>query len=72
MCGIAGLIHLDGEPVSPAVLQRMTDAVAHRGPDGEGHWIEGPVGLGHRRLAIIDLSPGRASSRWSAPTTATS
>jgi Asparagine synthase (glutamine-hydrolyzing) len=36
----------------------MTDAIAHRGPDGEGHWSEGPVGLGHRRLAIIDLSPG--------------
>jgi asparagine synthase (glutamine-hydrolysing) len=57
MCGIAGLIHLDETPVSPAVLQRMTDAIAHRGPDGEGHWIEGHVGLGHRRLAIIDLSP---------------
>jgi asparagine synthase (glutamine-hydrolysing) len=57
MCGIAGLIHLDREPVSPAVLQRMTDAVAHRGPDGEGQWIEGEVGIGHRRLAIIDLSP---------------
>jgi asparagine synthase (glutamine-hydrolysing) len=57
MCGIAGLIHLDNQPVSPAVLQRMTDAVAHRGPDGEGHWIEGNVGIGHRRLAIIDLSP---------------
>lgn len=35
----------------------MTDAIAHRGPDGEGHWIEGNVALGHRRLAIIDLSP---------------
>jgi asparagine synthase (glutamine-hydrolysing) len=35
----------------------MTDAIAHRGPDGKGHWIEGNVGLGHRRLAIIDLSP---------------
>jgi asparagine synthase (glutamine-hydrolysing) len=57
MCGIAGLIHLSGEAVSPVVLQRMTDAIAHRGPDGEGHWIEGGVGLGHRRLAIIDLSP---------------
>jgi asparagine synthase (glutamine-hydrolysing) len=57
MCGITGLIHLNEEPVSPAVLQRMTDAVAHRGPDGEGHWIEGHVGIGHRRLAIIDLSP---------------
>lgn len=57
MCGIAGILHLDGKPVSPAVLQKMTDAIAHRGPDGEGHWIEGNVGLGHRRLAIIDLSP---------------
>jgi asparagine synthase (glutamine-hydrolysing) len=57
MCGITGLIHLDQAPVSPAVLQRMTDAIAHRGPDGEGHWIEGNVGIGHRRLAIIDLSP---------------
>ncbi|WP_129793620.1 asparagine synthase (glutamine-hydrolyzing) [Sphingosinicella sp. CPCC 101087] len=57
MCGIAGLIHLNGAPVSPVVLQRMTDALAHRGPDGEGQWIEGNVGLGHRRLAIIDLSP---------------
>src|SRR3990170_1835307 len=57
MCGIAGLIHLDNAPVSPAVLQRMSDAIAHRGPDGEGHWIEGNVGIGHRRLAIIDLSP---------------
>lgn len=57
MCGITGLIHLDGAPVSPAVLKKMTDAIAHRGPDGEGQWIEGNVGLGHRRLAIIDLSP---------------
>ncbi|MBF8731402.1 asparagine synthase (glutamine-hydrolyzing) [Pseudomonas guariconensis] len=57
MCGISGLIHLNNNPVSPVVLQRMTDAIAHRGPDGEGHWIEGNVGLGHRRLAIIDLSP---------------
>ena len=57
MCGIAGLLSLRGEAISPAVLQRMTDAIAHRGPDGEGHWIEGEVGFGHRRLAIIDLSP---------------
>lgn len=56
MCGIAGLLNLDGAPVSPAVLRRMTDAVAHRGPDGNGQWIEGNVGLGHRRLAILDLS----------------
>lgn len=57
MCGIAGLINLDGAPASRALLQRMTDAIAHRGPDDEGHWIEDNVGLGHRRLAIIDTSP---------------
>ncbi|WP_114952877.1 asparagine synthase (glutamine-hydrolyzing) [Sphingosinicella terrae] len=57
MCGIAGLVRLDGAPISPAVLQRMTDAIAHRGPDGEGQWIDGNVGIGHRRLSIIDLSP---------------
>jgi asparagine synthase (glutamine-hydrolysing) len=57
MCGIAGLIHANAEPVSPVSLRRMTDAIAHRGPDGEGHWIEGNVGFGHRRLSIIDLSP---------------
>ena len=57
MCGISGLLYLDRQPVSPAVLKRMTDVIAHRGPDGEGSWIEGNVGIGHRRLAIIDLSP---------------
>jgi asparagine synthase (glutamine-hydrolysing) len=57
MCGIAGILNFNNEPVSTVVLQSMTDAIAHRGPDGEGHFIEGPVGLGHRRLAIIDLSP---------------
>jgi asparagine synthase (glutamine-hydrolysing) len=57
VCGIAGIVHLDGAPASRPILQRMTDAIAHRGPDSEGHWLEGPVGLGHRRLSIIDLSP---------------
>ena len=57
MCGIAGVLDLRGNPVAHETVQRMTDAIAHRGPDGEGHWREGPVGLGHRRLAIIDLSP---------------
>jgi asparagine synthase (glutamine-hydrolysing) len=57
MCGIAGLIDRKGDSISPVELKRMTDAIAHRGPDGEGQWIEGGVGLGHRRLAIIDLSP---------------
>ena len=57
MCGVTGLINFNDAPVLPATLQKMTDAIAHRGPDGEGHWIEGNVAMGHRRLAIIDLSP---------------
>ena len=57
MCGITGLINTDDAPVSPVILKKMTDAIVHRGPDGEGHWIEGNIGLGHRRLSIIDLSP---------------
>jgi asparagine synthase (glutamine-hydrolysing) len=57
MCGVTGLIHLNGYSVSPVILKKMTDSIAHRGPDGEGHWIVENVGIGHRRLAIIDLSP---------------
>ncbi|MGF6311235.1 asparagine synthase (glutamine-hydrolyzing) [Bradyrhizobium sp. i1.8.4] len=57
MCGVAGILNLDGRPVSPHVLRAMTQAIAHRGPDGEGQWIDRSIGLGHRRLAIIDLSP---------------
>lgn len=57
MCGIAGLVTLNDEPVPAGVVRRMTDAIAHRGPDGEGCYTDGPVGLGHRRLAIIDLTP---------------
>lgn len=56
MCGICGILHLDGRPVQHDVLAAMTAAIAHRGPDGEGMFIRGPVGLGHRRLSIIDLS----------------
>lgn len=57
MCGVAGVLNFNGRSPAPEVLQRMTDAIKHRGPDGEGHFIKGPVGLGHRRLAILDLSP---------------
>ncbi len=57
MCGIAGILNLDGKPVSVNILQKMTDALSHRGPDGEGVWSCRYAGLGHRRLAIIDLSP---------------
>lgn len=56
MCGICGIFNLNGEPVSPVNLRKMTDAIAHRGPDGEGFYIDSFIGLGHRRLAIIDLS----------------
>ncbi len=58
MCGITGFINLDGRPADRSVLQAMTDAIAHRGPDSEGLWTSAAVGLGHRRLAIVDLSPG--------------
>ncbi|MFI5324719.1 MAG: asparagine synthase (glutamine-hydrolyzing) [Candidatus Rokuibacteriota bacterium] len=58
MCGIAGVFRRDGAPVDMGLLRRMTDILAHRGPDGDGFHVEGPVGLGHRRLAIIDLSTG--------------
>jgi asparagine synthase (glutamine-hydrolysing) len=61
MCGIAGLFyHADADArVDATVLARMTDTMAHRGPDGRGFWIapDRRVGLGHRRLAIVDLSP---------------
>ncbi len=57
MCGIAGIFDLSGRPVAMQALTRMTDALAHRGPDGAGHFTLGPVALGHRRLAILDLSP---------------
>ena len=56
MCGVVGKINYDGQPVSFSTLKGMTDAISHRGPDGEGHWFEKQVGFGHRRLAIIDLS----------------
>lgn len=56
MCGICGIFNLNGEPVSPVILRQMTDVIAHRGPDGEGFYIENDVGIGHRRLKIIDLS----------------
>jgi len=57
MCGIAGQLNFDDSPVSPTILKKMTDVIKHRGPDGEGHWIEQNVGFGHRRLSILDLSP---------------
>lgn len=70
MCGIAGL--LTKGRIEPTVVRRMIDPIAHRGPDDQGVWIdaEAGIGLGHRRLSIIDLSPlghqpmGSADGRW--------
>jgi asparagine synthase (glutamine-hydrolysing) len=58
MCGIAGIIQTNPSLYQQLHLKKMTDALAHRGPDGEGHWQNDSqtVLLGHRRLAIIDLS----------------
>ncbi|HVM90441.1 MAG TPA: asparagine synthase (glutamine-hydrolyzing) [Verrucomicrobiae bacterium] len=56
MCGIAGLISAQQSPVNGDVLSKMSSAIAHRGPDGEGRWTDGECGLVHRRLAIVDLS----------------
>jgi asparagine synthase (glutamine-hydrolysing) len=60
MCGIAGIVRFNPrEVVEEARLKRMRDVLRHRGPDGEGLWIEGPVGLAHRRLAIVDVAGGQ-------------
>ncbi len=57
MCGIAGFWRRDGAPAAPATLRRMSDLLAHRGPDDEGFYLKGNLGLAHRRLAIIDPTP---------------
>ena len=54
MCGIAGILRLDGGPVQHHPLAAMVDALAHRGPDGSGIHVSGQIGLGHRRLSILD------------------
>ena len=64
MCGLAGLIQHE-EKIDVTALQAMTAALAHRGPDGEGIWVnpKGRAGLGHRRLSILDPSPA-AGQPW--------
>ena len=59
MCGIAGIVRHDGKPIDEQLLARMCDAIRHRGPDDDGFYINGSVGLGMRRLAIIDLKSGK-------------
>ncbi|MDP2188229.1 MAG: asparagine synthase (glutamine-hydrolyzing) [Sphingobacteriaceae bacterium] len=56
MCGIAGILKYDNEIVNESEIRILTDLMHHRGPDGEGVYCDGAIGLGHRRLAIIDLS----------------
>src|SRR6476646_8838605 len=59
MCGICGKLMLDAEAVvSPALVKAMADTIHHRGPDDEGYYVSGPIGLGFRRLSIIDLQSG--------------
>jgi len=56
MCGIAGIIHRDGRHAELQTIKAMTDIISHRGPDGDGYLVEQSLALGHRRLAILDLS----------------
>jgi asparagine synthase (glutamine-hydrolysing) len=56
MCGIAGILQLDGAAPAKDILEKMTRTLSHRGPDGEGFYLHGAIALGHRRLSIIDLS----------------
>jgi asparagine synthase (glutamine-hydrolysing) len=59
MCGIAGIVDVQDRPVEPLLLRRLCQVLAHRGPDDEGYYTNGPVALGQRRLAILDLAGGR-------------
>src|SRR5215475_7434060 len=59
MCGICGAIDLAGKlPINPEKIQAMANAIRHRGPDGDGFYVAGSVGLGMRRLSIIDIQGG--------------
>jgi asparagine synthase (glutamine-hydrolysing) len=58
MCGIAGILDINSAP-EKGLIERMCRIMTHRGPDGEGYHISGPVALGHRRLSIIDLEGGK-------------
>jgi asparagine synthase (glutamine-hydrolysing) len=58
MCGLSGRFNFDGRPVIGSEIAAMRDVMVHRGPDGEGLFVDGPIGLGHRRLSIIDLAGG--------------
>ena len=60
MCGIAGILDLSGSrPIAPGILQRMADAIVHRGPDDDGYLEEPGIGLANRRLSIVGLADGK-------------
>jgi len=59
MCGIAGYVDFSGRAPDPGLLRAMATSIAHRGPDADGVWTDGPCGLAHRRLSIIDLALSR-------------
>ncbi|MEQ1545118.1 asparagine synthase (glutamine-hydrolyzing) [Methyloglobulus sp.] len=58
MCGISGIYDRSSKPIDQATLERMTTVLNHRGPDGAGYFLDGEIGLGHRRLSIIDVEGG--------------
>lgn len=58
MCGICGILNRSGRPADPVLLERMATSLTHRGPDDAGYYVHAQVGLGHRRLNIIDLDTG--------------
>jgi asparagine synthase (glutamine-hydrolysing) len=59
MCGICGIYNIDNRPVDKNLLKKMNNTLIHRGPDDEGYYVNGSIGLGHRRLSIIDLDTGK-------------
>jgi len=71
MCGVTGYLNLDQKPSDHIILAKMTESLEHRGPDGFGYFTDGPIGLGHSRLKIIDFSDAAAqpmkskNGRWS-------
>ena len=65
MCGIVGVYNLNNNPTSHQIIKSMTDSISHRGPDGEGLYLNENVALGHRRLSILDLSQNGAQPMFS-------
>jgi asparagine synthase (glutamine-hydrolysing) len=66
MCGLTGFLDHSGQPAALALVKAMTATLAHRGPDGQGFVVDGPVGLGHRRLAVLDVTERAAQPMVSA------